>query len=118
MEGAIGRKPKGSWWLNSAADSSSGEECNSGDDGTATSVQGENEPEVSGLFFFHSHSDRLCNRLDSIKGEGAFKRQKPLEELEQGWPQLRAMYKQSYKQRRRDALRWLKKRKDSKSQRN
>ena len=105
MEEVIRVKPKASWWLNSNADSSSGEECD--DAGSAMNDKGTRESGVSDLFFFHSHSDQLCNRLDG--SEGAFMRQKPLDELEQGWPQLRVMYKQSYKQRRRDALRWSKK---------
>ena len=100
-------------WLTSNADSSSGDEC---DDATgATTDKETKELEVSNLFFFHPHSDQLRNRLDG--DEGAFMRQKSLDELEQGWPQLRAMYKQSYKQRRRDALRWSKKMKDSKRHR-
>ena len=100
-------------WLTSNADSSSGDEC---DDATGAMTDKEaKELEVSNLFFFHPHSDQLRNRLDG--NEGAFMRQKSLDELEQGWPQLRAMYKQSYKQRRRDALRWSKKTKDSKRHR-
>ena len=106
-----GRQPKPLWWLTSTADSSSGDE--SDDAGGTMNDRETRELEVSDLFFFHPYSDQLCNRLDS--SEGVFMRQTPLDELERGWPQLRMMYKKSYKQRRRDALRWSKKMKESKS---
>ena len=106
-----GRQPKPLRWLTSTPDSSSEDECD--DAGGPMNDKGTRELEVSDLFFFHPYSDQLRNRL--VSSEGVFMRQKPLDELERGWPQLRMMYKKSYKQRRRDAQRWSKKMKDSKS---
>ncbi len=61
----------------------------------------------SKLFFFHSTSKTLRNRLE----ENTFYRTKSLEELEQAWPDRRTSMWQSFKRRKRDALRLGRKKK-------
>ena len=64
------------------------------------------------LFFFHANSAELRNRLDCP--DTKFHRTCSLEELEAKWPQTRARLKEQYKRRHRDALRWLRQRKQIK----
>jgi len=64
------------------------------------------------LFFFHANSPQLRNRLDAP--ETQFHRTCSLEELETKWPEKRTRLKEQYKRRRRDALRWLRQRKQLK----
>ncbi len=60
------------------------------------------------LFYFHSGSDRLKNRLH----ENWFYRSHPLEELEDDWTQRRPAMRQAYKARHRDAVRMARKAKN------
>ena len=55
--------------------------------------------------FFHSSSPRLCNRLE----ENSFYRSEALSELELNWPQRRTAMKQSFRKRRKDAMKMAKK---------
>ena len=55
--------------------------------------------------FFHSSIPRLRNRLD----ENSFYRSQPLSELESSWPQRRTAMKQSFRKRRKDAMKMAKK---------
>ena len=64
------------------------------------------------LFFFHANSSELRNRLDCPNTK--FHRTCRLEELETTWPHTRARLKEQYKRRHRDALRWLRQRKQIK----
>ena len=64
------------------------------------------------LFFFHASSTKLRNRLDSPDTQ--FHRTCTLDELEASWPAMRARLKEQYKRRHRDALRWLRQRKQIK----
>ena len=57
------------------------------------------------LLFFHSCSPSLCNRLD----ENQFYRTDPLSELEASWPLRRNVMKQSFRKRRKDAVKFARK---------
>ena len=74
------------------------EEHSNNTDGETTN-EGTSRPTVL-LFFFHSTSAELSNRLD----ESTFHRRKSLAELEQGWPERRAALKKSFRQRHREAV--------------
>ena len=56
-------------------------------------------------FFFHSCSPNLCNRLK----ENHFYRSQSLSELEEEWPLRRAAMKQSFRKRRKDAIKLARK---------
>ena len=90
---------------------------NDGDDNESDETASTTEfPSVDGhkrtLFFFHTNSSELRNRLDCP--DTKFHRTCSLEELEAKWPQTRAQLKEQYKRRHRDALRWLRQRKQIK----
>ncbi|XP_065899693.1 probable RNA-binding protein CG14230 [Dysidea avara] len=97
-------------WLNALQnddqDSSSTEE-DTPDHPSTSDVQ-----KRTSLFFFHSNSTELRNRLDAP--ETKFHRICSLEELEAKWPEKRTHLKDQYKRRRRDAIRWLRQRKQIK----
>ena len=56
--------------------------------------------------FFHSSTPTLRNRL----GENSFYRSEPLHELELSWPQRRTAMKDSFRKRRKEAMKMSKKR--------
>lgn len=60
---------------------------------------------VETRLFFHSSIPRLRNRLD----ENSFYRSEALSELESSWPQRRTAMKQSFRKRRKDAMKMAKK---------
>lgn len=102
-----GSKNTPNWLLNLQDDNSD----SSGSDETASTIP-HSEGQKRTLFFFHASSSELRNRLDYP--DTKFVRTCSLEELEAKWPQTRARLKEQYKRRHRDALRWLRQRKQIK----
>ena len=60
---------------------------------------------VETRLFFHSSVPRLRNRLD----ENSFYRSEALSELESNWPQRRTTMKESFRKRRKDAMKMARK---------
>ena len=67
-------------------------------------------PNAPTYFFFHSTNATLQNRLYE---ENAFHRSKPLEELEEEWPERRTAMKECFRKRRKDAVKLARKKKIS-----
>lgn len=93
-------------WLTNFQD---GDEMLESDESTVNTTELSSNGQKRILFFFHSNSTELRNRLDCP--DTKFHRMCSLEELETKWPQMRTRLKEQYKRRHRDALRWLRQRK-------
>ena len=103
-----GSKNTPNWLLTLQDDDSE----SSGTDKTVSTIGPHNDGQKRTLFFFHANSSELRNRLHCP--DTKFVRTCSLEELEAKWPQTRARLKEQYKRRHRDALRWLRQRKQIK----
>jgi hypothetical protein len=86
-------------WINGMDDTSSDSEEEEAKDAT-TAPPDEVSSNSQKLFFFHPGNSCLRNRLCN-----QFKRNTSLHELDRKWPEMRKRFKQSFRQRRKDALR-------------
>ena len=107
-ETAVTSKKAPSWLLNLHDDGN--DETSASDETSITELPTDGQKRM--LFFFHANSSELRNRLDCP--DTKFHRTCSLEELETTWPHTRARLKEQYKRRHRDALRWLRQRKQIK----
>ena len=98
--------PKWLRHVNRVVSSSSSEECET-EGAKVTPTAGEADSVSSGetRLFFHSSVPSLCNRLE----ENSFYRSETLSLLESNWPQRRTAMKQSFRKRRKDAIKMAKK---------
>ena len=97
-------------WLNALQNDD--QDSSSSEEDTTDLLSTNDAQKRTTLFFFHSNSTELRNRLD--ESETKFHRTCSLEELEAKWPEKRTHLKEQYKRRRRDAMRWLRQRKQIK----
>ena len=107
----VASKKAPNWLLNLQNDGDDNETSESDEAASITELPSSDKHKRT-LFFFHANSSELRNRLDCP--DTKFHRTCSLEELEAKWPQTRARLKEQYKRRHRDALRWLRQRKQIK----